>query len=69
VRPEAVVTREGKSVVYLIGDKNVVKEVAVGKPEKLGDLMQVTGVKAGDKVVLSPPERVKDGASVTLAKK
>ena len=69
VRPEAVVTRDGKSVVYLIDDKNVVKEVAVGKPGKLGDLVQVTGVKAGDKVVLSPPERVKDGASVTLAKK
>ncbi len=69
VRPEAVVTREGKSVVYLIGDKNVVKEVVVGKPEKLGDLMQISGVKAGDKVVLSPPERVRDGASVALAKK
>ena len=69
VRPEAVVTRDGKSVVYLIGDKNVVKEVGVGKPEKLGDLVQVSGVKAGDKVVLSPPERVKDGASVALAKK
>ena len=69
VRPEAVVTRDGRSVVYLIGEKGVVKEVAVGKPEKLGDLVQVTGVKAGDKVVLSPPERVKDGASVALAKK
>ena len=69
VRPEAVVTRDGKSVVFLIGDKNVVKEVAVGKPEKLGDLVQVSGVKSGDKVVLSPPERVKDGASVALAKK
>jgi RND family efflux transporter MFP subunit len=69
VRPEAVVTRDGKSVVYLIGEKNVVKETAVGKPEKLGDLMQVSGVKAGDKVVLSPPEKVKDGASVALAKK
>ena len=69
VRPEAVVTRDGRSVVYLIGEKSVVKEVAVGKPEKLGDLVQVTGVKAGDKVVLSPPERVKDGASVALAKK
>jgi len=69
VRPEAVVTRDGKSVVFLIGDKNVLKEVAVGKPEKLGDLVQVSGVKSGDKVVLSPPERVKDGASVALAKK
>ena len=69
VRPEAVVTRDGKSVVYLIGEKNVVKEVAVGTPEKLGDLMRISGVKAGDKVVLSPPERVRDGASVALAKK
>ena len=69
VRPEAVVTRDGRSVVYLIGEKSVVKEVAVGKPEKLGDLMQISGVKAGDKVVLSPPERVKDGASVALVKK
>jgi len=69
VRPEAVATRDGKSVVYLIGDNNVVKEVAVGKPEKLGDLLRISGVKAGDKLVLSPPERVKDGASVALAKK
>ena len=54
---------------YYFVSSRAVKEVAVGKPEKLGDLMQVTGVKAGDKVVLSPPERVKDGASVALAKK
>lgn len=69
VRPEAVVTRGGKSVVYLIGDNNVVKEVAVGKPGKLGDLTQISGVKAGDKLVLSPPERLKDGATIALAKK
>ncbi len=69
VRPEAVVKRGDRDVVYLIGEKNVVKEVAVGKPEKLGDLVQVGGVKAGDKVVLSPTERVRDAATVTLAKK
>ncbi|HEY4998124.1 MAG TPA: efflux RND transporter periplasmic adaptor subunit [Usitatibacter sp.] len=69
VRPEAVVKRAGRDVVYLIGEKNVVKEVAVGKPEKLGDLARVSGVKAGDKVVLSPPERLRDGAPIALAKK
>jgi multidrug efflux pump subunit AcrA (membrane-fusion protein) len=68
VRPEAVATRNGKSVVYLIGENNVVKEIAV-KPEKLGDLTQISGVKAGDKLVLSPPERLKDGATIALAKK
>jgi hypothetical protein len=29
----------------------------------------VKGVKAGDKVVLSPGEKVKDGATVAIAKK
>jgi HlyD family secretion protein len=69
VRPEAIVKRGERNVVYLLDDKNMVKEVGVGNPVKLGDLMQVSGVKAGDKVVLSPPERVRDGASVALAKK
>ena len=69
VRPEAVVKRGDRDVVYLLGEKNVVREVAVGKPDKLGDLVQVRGVKAGDKVALAPTERVRDGATVALAKK
>jgi HlyD family secretion protein len=69
VRPEAVVKRGDRSVVYLVGEKNVVKEVPVGTPVKLGDLLQVSGVKSGDKVVLSPPEKVRDGEVVALAKK
>ncbi|MGZ5037157.1 MAG: efflux RND transporter periplasmic adaptor subunit [Usitatibacter sp.] len=69
VRPEAVVKRGDRDVAYLIGEKNVVKEVAVGKPEKLGDLVQVGALKAGDRVVLAPTERLRDGATVTIAKK
>ena len=69
VRPEAVVKRDGKDVVFLIGANNVVKQVAVGTPQKLGDLVQVAGVKSGDKVVLSPTERVKDGGTIAIAKK
>src|SRR5260221_4476342 len=69
VRPEAVAKRGGKNVVYRVDDNNVVKEVDVGTPPKLGDLMQVSGVKAGEKVVLNPPERVRDGSAVIAAKK
>ena len=36
---------------------------------KLGDLVEVEGVKAGDRVVLSPPEKLRDGAAVALLKK
>jgi multidrug efflux pump subunit AcrA (membrane-fusion protein) len=69
VRPEAIAKRGTKSVVYVLDDKNVAKEGDVGAPQKLGDLMQVSNVKAGDKVALSPPEKLRDGAVVTLAKK
>ncbi|HUL95729.1 MAG TPA: efflux RND transporter periplasmic adaptor subunit [Usitatibacter sp.] len=69
VRPEAIVKRDGKDVVFLVGADNTVKQVAVGRTEKLGDLVQVSGVKSGDKVVLSPTERVKDGGKIAIAKK
>ena len=69
VRPEAIVKRGDKSVVFRVKDDNAVQEIALGKTEKLGDLVQVSGVKAGDKVVLNPTERVRDGAAITIAKK
>lgn len=69
VRPEAVVKRSGRNVVFVVGDDNTVKEAAVGDTPKLGDLVQVSGVKAGDKVVLSPTDRVRDGARVSVTKK
>ena len=69
VRPEAIVKRGDRSVVFVLDDKNMVKEVAVGTPQKIGDLMQVANLKTGDKVVLNPPEKLRDGAAVTLTKK
>ena len=69
VRPEAIVKREDKSVVYVLDAKNAAKEVAVGTPTKVGDLMQVANVKPGDKVALSPPAKLRDGATVAIAKK
>ena len=69
VRPEAITKRGEKSVVFLMGDKNVVQEIAVSSKRKLGDLVEVSGVKAGDKVVLSPGEKLRDGGAVVLLKK
>jgi HlyD family secretion protein len=69
VRPEAIAKRGDKSVLYLLESDSKVKEVPVSVLRKLGDLMEITGAKAGDKVVLSPPEKLKDGATVVLLKK
>ncbi|SAK46199.1 RND family efflux transporter MFP subunit [Caballeronia catudaia] len=68
VQPSAVVTRDGRKVVYVI-DHDTAREMHVTTGERIGDLLAVQGVKPGDVVVLSPGDKLKDGAKVTLAKK
>ncbi len=69
VRPEAVAKRGEASVVFVIDRESRVKEVAVTAGRRLGDLLEVSGVKAGDKVALSPPAKLRDGATVALLRK
>jgi HlyD family secretion protein len=68
VRPEAIAKRGDRSVLFVVDGANV-RETPVTPARKLGDLVEITGGKAGDKVALSPPDRLRDGASVTLLKK
>ena len=68
VQPAALAKRDGKDVLFLI-DNNAAKLVAVTVGSKIGDLVQVTGVKPGDKIVLTPSEKVKDGGAVAILKK
>lgn len=67
-QPVAIVKRDGQDVVFVI-DNNVAKQTPVTVGAKIGDLVQVTGVKAGDKVVLNPTEKLKDGGAVAVTKK
>lgn len=69
VQPTAIAKREGKDVLFIIGEKNVVKQLPVSATTKVGDLIQVDGVKPGDKVVLNAPEKLKDGSVIELIKK
>jgi RND family efflux transporter MFP subunit len=68
VQPAAIVEREGRKVVYLVaGEVARVAEVTPGG--RIGDLVQVSGIKPGDKVVLAPPDKLRDGSPVAPAKK
>ena len=69
IRPEALAKRGDRSVVFVLDKESLAKEVAVTPGRKLGDLVEVTGVKAGDKVALAPPEKLRDGGAVALLKK
>jgi HlyD family secretion protein len=71
VAPNALVTQDGRSVVYRIktvDGKDVVETVPVKVGRKLGDVTEVTGpVKSGDKLVSNPGSHLKDGARIRLA--
>jgi RND family efflux transporter MFP subunit len=64
----AVVASSGSDVVYVVRD-NVAVEVPVQVGSKVGDLVQVSGVNSGDKVVLKPLDRMRNGARVETSSK
>jgi RND family efflux transporter MFP subunit len=69
VNPQAIVERGGKKVVLRLKDDSV-EAVEVTPGRKLGDSVEVSGaLKSGDKLVLSPSDKVQPGAKVAVAAK
>ena len=68
VLPAAIVTRDGASYLYVLRDDRVaLTKVETGA--KLADLMEVRGVKPGERVVLKPLDKLTDGARVKIVQK
>jgi hypothetical protein len=69
LNPAAIVTREGRSVVFVVRDGRAAA-VPVRAGQKLGELVEVSAsVQPGDKVVLRPPASLKDGREARAAGK
>lgn len=65
----AVTERSGKKVVFVVAADRVV-ETPVQIGAKIGDMVEVTsGVRAGDKVVLKPLEKLQQGTKIKAAEK
>ncbi|MGQ0598831.1 efflux RND transporter periplasmic adaptor subunit [Aquabacterium sp.] len=67
----ALVSRDGGQVVFKLkpveGGGNTVEEVPVKALRKLGDLREVSGnIKAGDKLVSTPPAALRNGSRVNI---
>ena len=68
VQPRALVERDGRKLAFVIRQDRAHRvEVTTGR--KLGELIEISGLKAGDRVVLDPGDRIRDGAAVSVAKK
>jgi RND family efflux transporter MFP subunit len=65
----ALVNRKDRKVVFLInGDRAIETPVSLGSP--MGDMVEVLeGVKAGDRVVLNPPARLRNGLKIKTEEK
>jgi RND family efflux transporter MFP subunit len=68
VQPGAVVEREGRKTVFAIKDDHA-SAIPVTTGGKVGDLVEIKGVKPGDKLILAPAAKVQDGTAVAPLKK
>jgi RND family efflux transporter MFP subunit len=67
VTPAAVVDRDGRTIVYRI-DGERASETTVETGGKLGDAIEIArGLEPGDKVVVRPPQALRDGMAVRPA--
>jgi RND family efflux transporter MFP subunit len=66
VSQSAIVNRKGRESLFLIqGNKAAETPVRLG--DKIGDMVEVLeGVKAGDKIVLNPTDRLKNGSKIKI---
>jgi RND family efflux transporter MFP subunit len=69
VNPAALLTRNGKTIVYVVQDDRAV-ETAVTTGDKIGDSIEVRdGLEPGEKVVVNPPKKLKNGSAVKRKEK
>jgi RND family efflux transporter MFP subunit len=65
----ALIARGDAAFTFLL-EGNRVKQTPVRTGSKLGDMMEVlSGLKAGDRVVIKPPKGLKDGSRIKVAER
>jgi RND family efflux transporter MFP subunit len=65
----SLVDRKDKKVVFVVKEDRVV-ETPVALGSRMGDMVGVLGgVKAGDRVVLNPPDQLKNGSKIKIEEK
>lgn len=68
INPSAIAKSGDQEGVYLIKDDTAIF-TPITRGNKLGDLVEVSGVKSGDRIVLRPLDKVKNGSKVVTAEK
>jgi RND family efflux transporter MFP subunit len=65
--PTAIVERGGDKVVFLVQDGRAVQRTVTTAPQAIdGKTLVTQGLKAGDSVIATPPETLRDGMAVVV---
>ena len=65
----ALIDRTGRTFAYLL-EGNRVREIPVRVGATFGDMVEIlSGLKAGDRVVVTPPKGLKDGSRIRVAER
>jgi HlyD family secretion protein len=69
VPKSAVVTREGKSIVFLVKGDTVIQSAVVTGVSS-GDMIEIrNGIKPGDRIAAKPVDKLRDGSRVKIKQK
>jgi RND family efflux transporter MFP subunit len=68
INPSAIAKSGDREGVYLVKDDTALF-TPITRGSKLGDLVEVSGVKSGDRIVLRPLDKIKNGVKVVTAEK
>lgn len=67
VPAKAVVKRDGNDSIFIVVDGKAIRRTVQPSPQDYGDMRLIpASISAGDTVVLSPPDDLRDGASVSV---
>jgi multidrug efflux pump subunit AcrA (membrane-fusion protein) len=69
VPPSSLVSKGNQTFVFAVRENRVEeKQIKSGQP--FGDMMEVlSGVEAGEKVVIKPPKKLRNGSRVKILEK
>ncbi len=69
IKQDAVINRNGKNFLYLVKENRALETpIIVGR--KFGDMLEVlSGVEVGDRVVLKPINKIKNGSKIKIAER
>ena len=63
----AVTQRDGQNVVFIVADGRVAQRIVKPAAQEVGSMKLLPeGVQAGERVVISPPPSLRDGATVRV---